>query len=101
MIHCFIRRICIDRFSLDLESVVLCIPVPQRDLPSFRRNGVTMSSDFLIEVEVRRRSAGNQPGSTIESQILNCPLNEYQDTALKLDQVHQMYEGPDQPRKES
>src|SRR5258708_1519726 len=61
------------------------------------RNGAASSGHFSIEVEIGGSQASNKSRSATEGQILNCPLNENQDPALKLHDVSKVDEGPNQP----
>src|ERR1700757_2952033 len=56
---------------------------------------------FFVEVEIRGSSTSNEPRSTAESQVLNCPLHENQQTILESNDVHQMYEDPNDPGNEA
>src|SRR5436309_2678088 len=44
-----------------------------------------LGGHLLIEVEIRRRTAGNQSRPTIERQVLDRPLDENQNATLELD----------------
>jgi hypothetical protein len=46
-----------------------------------------MAREFFVEVEVRRYDAGDQPGTAIECQVLDRPLNEDQEPILKCDVI--------------
>src|ERR1700751_2069855 len=59
-----------------------------------------VSTNGMIEVEIGGGHAGNEPRSTTEGQILDCPLNKNQDPTLKFDDVHQVYKSPYQPRRQ-
>ena len=53
---------------------------------------------FLVERRLSGRiRAGDQPSAAIEGQIKKSPLHEYQDTAGKFDQIHQMDKQPYEP----
>src|SRR6266852_9629940 len=71
------------------------------DLIGLRFNGADFASDLPVEVEISRRRAGDQSCATAESQILDGPLNKNQDTTLKLDNIHQVDERPDQPGRQA
>src|SRR5260370_33037472 len=55
------------------------------------------AANLSIEIEVRWGSAGTEPRAAIESEVLNCPLDENQNTILECDYVRQVYERPHQP----
>src|SRR5258705_4894480 len=58
-------------------------------------------SNFPIEIEISSRGTGNQSRPAIESQVLDRPLDENQNAALELDEVHQMDECPDEPSRKT
>src|ERR1700722_14621729 len=60
-----------------------------------------LSGDQLVKIKVRCGIASSEAGPPAEGQILKCPMDENEDAALKLDDVHQMDERPNQPGKEA
>src|SRR5713226_8501411 len=56
---------------------------------------------FLVEIEIGGGAAGDQARTTIEREILDCPLDEHEHPALELNEVHQVNQCPDKPRWES
>src|SRR5213075_696667 len=45
----------------------------------------------------RLRSAGDQARAALKSEELKRPADQHNEPVLKLNQVHEMYEQPDQP----
>src|SRR5271170_1629487 len=60
-----------------------------------------MRPNLFVEVEVCCRRTGNKAGSTAESEVLECPLNEHHYLVLKLDDVSQVNERPHDPGQQS
>src|SRR5215469_10845199 len=59
-----------------------------------------LSRNLLVEVEVGCCRRGDHSRTTTESEVLECPLNKHQHPALKLDDVHQVNERPNEPRRQ-
>src|SRR5215469_7672249 len=59
-----------------------------------------LSRNLLVEVEVGCCRRGDHSRTTTEGEVLECPLNKHQHPALKLDDVHQVNERPNEPRRQ-
>src|SRR5690349_15978980 len=64
-------------------------------------DGTVPTCHFSIEVEIGGSHASDKSRSTTERQVLNCPLYENQDPALKLHNVHQVDKSPNQPGRQT
>src|SRR5258708_2453823 len=103
--------LCMSNFRCDPSKQKTSQVLTQGDcFPGSARGGDFRGLDFcsthlagqlFIEIEVRWRGTGNEPCSAIESQVLNCPLDENQNAILECDDVRQVYECPHQPGRQS
>jgi hypothetical protein len=59
-----------------------------------------LSRNLVVEVEIGCCRTGDHSRTTAESEVLECPLNKHQHPALKLDEVHQVNERPNKPRRQ-
>jgi Phage integrase family len=59
-----------------------------------------LSCNLLVEAEIGCCRTGNHSRTTAESEVLECPLSKHQHPALKLDDVHQVNERPNEPRRQ-
>jgi hypothetical protein len=59
---------------------------PEGQRGAFTDSGLI--SESSMEIEIRGSDPGNQPGTAAECQILDRPLNQDQNSALKSDQIH-------------
>src|SRR5215831_8843239 len=81
------------------------------DGPKFQSNkrcSKTTSTDLccgfvFLHLAFPRKSslAGNQPRPAVIGEILEPPLDEYENAVLKLDDVHQVNEEPHEPRNQA
>src|SRR5882724_13147707 len=65
-----------------------------------RERGSRRPGDLAIEVEVRGRLSGDEPRAAVEGQVLDRPFHEDDDAALVLDEIHDVDERPDEPRRQ-
>src|SRR5215470_12160385 len=61
---------------------------------------IPLSCNLLVEVEIGCCRTGDHSRTTAEGEVLECPLNKHQHPALKLDDVHQVNERPNEPRRQ-
>src|SRR5215469_17159496 len=59
-----------------------------------------LSRNLVVEVEIGCCGTGNYSHTTAEGEVLEFPLNKHQHPALKLDDVHQVNERPNEPRRQ-
>src|SRR5215469_11672887 len=55
----------------------------------------------MVKVEIGGGHTGDKPRPAAESHVLDCPFHEDHDAALKLDDIHQVDEGPYYPRRQT